>query len=187
MIRNQPFLTAPIALAFLTLAVYAQDAGTRDANTNQGTTESCPLHKHHVAANSHHARVEKHGDQTMGFSHHKTTHHFLLLAVGGAVEVTADDVTDKTSSDAIRAHLSQIAVMFRNGDFSTPMFVHDGIPPGVSSMKLLKDKITYRYEQISSGGRLHIESTDPVALAAIHDFLRFQIEEHQTGDKLIPR
>jgi hypothetical protein len=29
-----------------------------------------------------------------------------------------------------------------------------------------------------------IESDDRVAVAAIHDFLRFQISEHQTGDPL---
>jgi hypothetical protein len=74
--------------------------------------------------------------------------------------------------------------MFGNGDFTAPMFVHDGIPPGVTTMKLLKAKIRYKYEEISSGGRVRIESSDPVALAAIHDFLRFQITDHQTGDTL---
>jgi hypothetical protein len=54
-----------------------------------------------------------------------------------------------------------------------------------STLKLLKAKIHYKYEEISSGGRVRIESSDPVALAAIHDFLRFQISEHQTGDTLV--
>ena len=74
--------------------------------------------------------------------------------------------------------------MFENGDFSTPMFVHDGLPPGVTAMKILKATIRYKYEEISSGGRVRIESSDPVSLAAIHDFLRFQISDHQTGDSL---
>lgn len=52
-------------------------------------------------------------------------------------------------------------------------------------MKLLKAKIRYKYEEISSGGRVLIESGDPAALAAIHDFLRFQISEHQTGDSVV--
>ena len=51
-------------------------------------------------------------------------------------------------------------------------------------MKLLKANIQYRYEEIPAGGKVRIESKDPVALAAIHDFLRFQITEHRTSDGL---
>jgi hypothetical protein len=29
-----------------------------------------------------------------------------------------------------------------------------------------------------------LEASDPIALAAIHDFLRFQINDHRTGDPL---
>ena len=31
---------------------------------------------------------------------------------------------------------------------------------------------------------MRIKSDDPVALAAIHDFIRFQITDHETGDSL---
>lgn len=75
-------------------------------------------------------------------------------------------------------------MMFGNGDFSTPMFVHDSVPPDVTKMKLMKSAIRYTYEEIPSGGRVKIKADDPVAIAAIHDFLRFQITEHQTGDSL---
>src|SRR5207248_1410310 len=135
-------------------------------------------------AASHAAVVEQHGDQAMGFPHDSTTHHFRLSADGGAIEVTTKDASDKTNTGAIRSHLSQIALMFGDGDFSVPMFVHEEIPPGVTTMKLLKAKIHYRYEELSSGGRVRIQSTDPVSLAAVHDFLRFQISEHHTGDNL---
>jgi hypothetical protein len=121
----------------------------------------------------------------MGFLHDKTTHHFRMLEDGGSIEVTANDASDKVSTEAIRSHLSHVAIMFGDGDFSMPMFVHDGVPPGVTTMKLLRAKIQYKYEEMSSGGRVRIESNEPVALAAIHDFLRFQISEHQTGDPLV--
>jgi hypothetical protein len=145
------------------------------------------MHKQHSAQDSHHATVEKQGDQAMGFSHDATTHHFRLAQNGGTIEVAADaanELQNKTSKAAIRSHLAHIAVMFENGDFSTPMFVHDGVPPGVTTMKILKGTIRYPYEETPSGGRVRIESSDPVALAAIHDFLRFQITEHQTGDSV---
>jgi hypothetical protein len=160
-------------------SLYAQDAGKNDQ------MQDCPMHKQHADESSHHAMVEKHGDQAMGFPHDKTTHHFRMAPDGGAIEVTTNDLDDKTSTEAIRLHLSHIAVMFRNGDFSTPAFVHDGVPPGVTTMEILKDKIQYQYEEIASGGRVRIGSSDPIAVAAIHDFLRFQITDHQTGDSLI--
>jgi len=163
----------------LAMAAYAQDATKEDA------MRDCPMHKQHLTADSHRAVVEKHGDQAMGFSHDKTTHHFRMTPDGGSIEATANDASDKASTEAIRSHLSHVAIMFGDGDFSMPMFIHDGVPPGVTTMKLLKAKIHYKYEEISSGGRVRIESSDPVALAAIHDFLRFQISEHQTGDTLV--
>jgi TusA-related sulfurtransferase len=49
-------------------------------------------------------------------------------------------------------------------------------------MQKLKSEISYRYEEIERGGRLRITSKDPSAIAAIHDFLKFQIEDHKTGD-----
>jgi hypothetical protein len=58
------------------------------------------------------------------------------------------------------------------------------VPPGVPAMKRLKDAITYEYVSTEKGARVVISTTNPDALSAIHDFLRFQIHEHQTGDKL---
>ena len=75
-------------------------------------------------------------------------------------------------------------MMFGNGDFSIPMFVHDGVPPGVTTMRLMKSAIHYTYEEMPSGGRIQIKSDDPIAVAAIHDFFRFQITDHETGDTL---
>jgi hypothetical protein len=158
---------------------------TSQAPAQSADSAPCPMHAQR-AADSHHATVELHGDEAMGFAHDKTTHHFRLAGSGGAIEVTANDSADKASIEAIRSHLTHIAAMFADGDFSTPMFVHDSIPPGVTTMKLLKDKIHFTYEVIDSGARVRIQSADPVALAAIHDFLRYQITDHQTGDPLTP-
>jgi hypothetical protein len=156
--------------------------------TGTATEPPCPMHSTeppaHNGSDAHHAMVQKHGDEGMGFSHETTTHHFRLADSGGAIEVTANDAADKASIEAIRSHLAHIALMFADGDFSTPMFVHDAIPPGVTTMKLLKEKIRYTYEPADNGGRVRIDATDPVALAGIHDFLRFQITDHQTGDPL---
>ena len=120
----------------------------------------------------------------MGFSHEKTTHHFHLLIDGGAIEIQSNDPADAASQEAIRQHLAMIAVKFSEGDFAIPMFIHDTSPPGVETMKRLKDKITYQAENTEHGAQLRITTHDTPALAAIHCFLRFQIQEHQTGDSL---
>jgi hypothetical protein len=145
--------------------------------------KECPIHAQH-SAQSHHAVVESHGDHAMGFPHDRTTHHFRMAADGGAIEVNANDSGDKSNTTAIRSHLSHVATMFGDGDFSMPMFIHDSLPPGVTTMKLMKSDIRYTYEETPTGGRVRINSDKPVAVAAIHDFLRFQINEHQKGDSL---
>jgi hypothetical protein len=163
-------------LLLLALPVLAQD-------TKQGDMKDCPMHAEH-SAQSHQAIVQSHGDQAMGFPHDKTTHHFRMTADGGAIEVTVNDPNDRTNTTAVHSHLMHIALMFSGGDFSTPIFIHDGVPPGVTTMKLMKSAIRYTYEEMPSGGRVRIKSDDAIAAAAIHDFLRFQIMEHQTGDSL---
>ena len=146
--------------------------------------QPCPMHATHASPHDHQQIVENHGDQAMGFPHDKTTHHFLLSETGGSINVTANDPNDSANIQAIRMHLEHIAAAFAGGDYSTPMFVHDEVPPGVTSMKILKGQIHFRYESLDAGARVAIASDNPLALAAIHDFLRFQITDHGTGDPL---
>jgi hypothetical protein len=130
--------------------------------------------------------VNARGDQAMGFSHEKTTHHFHLLADGGAIEIQSNEPTDDATCEAIRQHLAMIAVRFAQGDFAIPMFIHATVPPGVETMKRLKSKITYQAQNTAHGAQLRITTHDAQALAAIHSFLRFQIQDHQMGDSLKP-
>jgi hypothetical protein len=62
------------------------------------------------------------------------------------------------------------------------MLVHDRVPPGAGVLAKLKDQVSYRYEQIDGGGRVRIRTKNAEALQAVHEFLRFQIEDHRTGD-----
>jgi hypothetical protein len=145
--------------------------------------ESCPMQKKHMMAAQHQADIEKYGDEAMGFPHDATTHHFRLLSDGGAIEVTVNNPKDIHNVQAIRSHLTHIVTMFSNGDFSTPMFVHNQIPPGVTEMKEKRAEIVYSFEDLPDGGRVRISTKNHDALNAIHDFLAFQIADHHTGDK----
>jgi hypothetical protein len=131
----------------------------------------------------HHDSVNQHGDHAMGFSHEKTTHHFRLYADGGAIEVTANDPKDIESRDAIRMHLTHIAGMFAEGNFEAPMLIHGQVPPGVPVLQKLKSEVRYRFENMDRGGRVRIVTKNADALEAVHEFLRFQISDHQTGDR----
>ena len=144
--------------------------------------KSCPMHD----KPQHQADVEKHGDMAMGFPHDKTTHHFRLLPDGGAIEVTVNDAKDRDDLQTVRMHLKHIAAMFSNGDFSIPMFVHSEVPPGTTEMKDRRADIAYTFEEMPTGGRVRIVTVNHDALNAVHDFLNFQITDHQTGDATQP-
>ena len=131
---------------------------------------------------NHDAMVHKNGDMVMGFSQDKATHHFRLYANGGAIEVTANDAKDTETRDTIRTHLGHIAEMFADGNFKAPMLIHGQVPPGVPTLQRLKAQVTYRYEDIPRGGRVVISTSNNEALDASHEFLRFQITDHKTGD-----
>ena len=133
---------------------------------------------------THQAGVHERGNKAMGFSQHAATHHFRLTPDGGAIEVEANDPKDTATRDKIRMHLEHISQMFADGNFDAPMFIHDQTPPGVPVMKRLKAEIKYEFEQTERGARVRIKTSNQEALAAIHDFLRFQIKEHETGDPL---
>jgi hypothetical protein len=129
-----------------------------------------------------HVEMMKRGEMGMGFSQEKTTHHFLLLTDGGAIQVSPNDPKDDATRDHIRMHLSHVAEMFLAGDFDIPMFIHNTKLPGVPTMKQLHNEIHYRYQETETGGKIVIRTANPKALKAVHEFLRFQISEHRTGD-----
>ena len=136
-----------------------------------------------AARQDHHASTAQRGAMVMGFDQTRTRHHFLLFTDGGAIEVTANDPADTKNRDAIRSHLPHIAVMFGEGNFDAPMLVHDSTNvPGTKVMAERKAAIRFQYVETARGGRVNIITSDPAALAAVHQFLKFQIAEHKTGD-----
>lgn len=167
--RNKLSVMAALAVAFIIAASAGADARREGQHAGHG-------HGAHADG------VNKRGDRVMGFDHKKTKHRFLLHPDGGAIEVTANDANDKESRDQIRKHLRHLARMFAEGDFKAPMLIHDRVPPGTPVMQKLKAEIKYEYEETERGARIGIRTGDAEALAAVHEFLRFQITDHETGD-----
>ena len=147
----------------------------------------CPHHaKPASPAEAHAHGVDTRGDAAMGFSHQATTHHFRLHKDGGVIEVTANDPGDAASITRIRTHLRHIAKAFAAGDFTLPGIIHDRVPPGVEILKAQRDRVRYTFEDKTQGGAVRIRTEDPAVLHAVHEFLRFQIEDHRTGDPTVP-
>jgi hypothetical protein len=128
------------------------------------------------------AAVDDRGDHAMGFSHGQTAHHFALTANGGRITAAVRRPEDDASRAAIVRHFHHIASAFKQGDFEMPMFIHDRTPPGVPAMKRLAREIEYRVEETSAGATVVVTTSNREALEAIHSFLRYQIEDHRTGD-----
>lgn len=128
--------------------------------------------------------MNKRGDKHMGFDHLKTTHHFLLASDGGSIQIEANDVKDTASRDQIRGHMRHIRMMFSEGNFEVPMLIHEKTPPGSEVMQKLKAEISYQFKETERGAVIQMSSSNAEAIQAIHDFLRFQIKEHMTGDPL---
>jgi hypothetical protein len=135
-----------------------------------------------MRAQHHHTTLNERGNRAMGFDQDQTTHHFLLRPDGGIISVEVKDSADDANRAAIRAHLQQIAIDFAEGRFDAPRDTHGEAPPGVSVMRSLRRSIRYTMDQTPGGARVRIASQDGRAIAAIHEFLRYQIREHHTGD-----
>jgi hypothetical protein len=155
-------------------------------NAQQPSTDKHDHHKHHSGKSDpqHHSEVNRRGDEAMGFSHRKTTHHFILKSGGGVIDVGANSASDNESRDQIRSHLKEIEKLFSEGDVTKPMHTHGKLPPGADVMIKLKAEIIYKYEETERGGRVLISTGNAEALRSVHEFLRFQIEDHKTGDPL---
>lgn len=131
---------------------------------------------------THHREMLTRGAETMGFDQERTVHHFLLYEDGGAIDVAVKEASDHANLHAIRQHLQQIAGLFAAGDFGKPALTHARQVPGTADMTRLREDIAYQYEETPLGGRVRIMTRDADALGAVHAFLRFQIEDHRTGD-----
>lgn len=120
----------------------------------------------------------------MSFDQSAAVHHFLIERSGGTIAISVKQATDEETRSAIRGHLKMIADDFKRGDFSSPFATHGEVPPGVKDMQRFRKDLRYTYEETPDGGRLAIRSGNPRAIAAVHQFLAYQIRAHKTGDPI---
>jgi hypothetical protein len=140
---------------------------------------SCPMRS---KAAEHRAAVDHRHDAATGVSHADSVHHFLLTPDGGTIRLEATPDAPAEDREQIRIHLRHVARAFAAGNFDLPMLIHAQVPSGVAVMKKRKARIQYAFSETDRGGEVRITTRDTAARAAVHDFLRFQIDDHGTGD-----
>ena len=128
------------------------------------------------------AALQARGGAAMGVDQYTSAHVFESLPDGGRI-VLQRDVEDPAGVATIRAHMTDIAARFAGGDFRLPGFVHAQTVPGTAIMAERRALIEYRADTIPRGGEVRIRTTDSSAVAAVHEFLAFQRQDHRVGDQ----
>ena len=126
------------------------------------------------------AALQRRGESAMGVNQYTSSHVFEALPDGGRI-VLQRQTDDSAGTATIRAHMSTIAEQFRRGDFAIPGFVHAQGVPGTDVMASDRARISYTVDTLPRGGEVRITTTDPTALAAVHEFLEFQRREHHAA------
>ena len=164
-------MTQPKSSVVSILIVAVLACAERPATNTQGPT----LTRDNDSAFS---QVQARGKVAMGVDQYTSKHQFESLPDGGRIMLTRDPA-DTVGGARIRAHMHQIADSFRQGNFDLPGFVHDREVPGTAVMRARRAHIRYTPDSALGGGQLRISSRDPVAVAAVHEFLAFQRGDHR--------
>ena len=128
------------------------------------------------------AALQTRGAHVMGVNQYTSAHVFEDLPDGGRVVLERADAADTADIATIRAHMRDIAAAFRAGDFTKPFEVHAQTVPGTAVMTARRAAIGYEARDLPRGGDVRIRTGDPRAVAAIHEFLKFQREEHHASN-----
>jgi hypothetical protein len=132
------------------------------------------------AGDSAFAGVQRRGELVMGVNQYTSRHVFEPLADGGRIELERS-MDDSAGAARIRSHMEVIARRFTAGDFRLPGVVHAREVPGTSVMAERRGSIRYIVESLPRGAALRVQTDDPVAVQAIHDFLAFQRQDHHAS------
>ena len=127
------------------------------------------------------AQLQQRGKTVMGVDQYTSEHVFEPLPNGGRIVLQRKEA-DSAGEAVIREHMRNIARAFAAGDFRLPGAVHAMKDvPGTEQMRALRDDITYTPQNLPRGGEVIIATSNPAAIAAIHDFLAFQRTDHRAA------
>jgi hypothetical protein len=122
-----------------------------------------------------------------GFDSERVVRHFYLLKNGGAIEVAAKDPNDETTVKAVQAYLKKESDLLAKGNFENVNAIYGKLPDGTPQLKKMRDTVTFAAVPEENGGVLRLLTVNPQAKSAIHDYLRYQIDQFKTGDPTAPQ
>ncbi len=123
--------------------------------------------------------------KALGVDANKIVQHYYLVKNGGVIEFAAKDSSDNAAISAVQKYFETQKDLFEKGRNDADADVHGKIPDGMLILKKLRNEITFFAVKNEDGGALRMFSTNDQARQAIQDFLKFQINEHKTGDPLV--
>jgi hypothetical protein len=127
------------------------------------------------------AALQQRGGEAMGVDQYASAHVFEALPDGGRIVLQMKE-EDATGESVIRDHMRDIARAFTRGDFAIPGRVHaTANVPGTGAMSRLRREISYEPRDLERGGEVRITTRNPDGVAAIHEFLAFQRQDHRAG------
>jgi len=142
------------------------------------------LHQWFAAWNGHtpsipsQTQVDQRSKKIMPFDLTKTMHGFQNLPDGGREVVVANDARDAAQIALVRSHLQKEATLFSHGNFSDPAYIHGADMPGLPELRVGWRRVTVSYATQGSGANITYRTTDPVMVAAIHQWFAAQTMEH---------
>lgn len=121
--------------------------------------------------------VAQAGSQVMPFDLERTTHSFQDRAWGGEQIVVSDD-GDAQQVALIRAHLSDEAARFSQGDFGSPEAIHGHDMPGLAVLRDRHAAIDVAYSEVPNGASITYRSQDGAVVSAIQEWFEAQRTDH---------
>lgn len=124
------------------------------------------------------AEVADRGKAVMGFDQEGSTHRFTKNPLGGFEQVVADDPSDTTTIEEIRAHVSAVAKAFSVGDFSSPIAIHGEAMPGLATLQTAGTRLKVTYRDVPNGSEVTYQSDDRAVIEAIAVWFDAQVHDH---------
>jgi hypothetical protein len=169
-------------LPVLLVAACTSAARDRDsAAPEPGDTAAAVAAAHAATSDSAFRALQSRGAGVMGVDQYTSAHVFETLPDGGRIVLERPDSADTAGVRTIREHMRAIAAAFTHGDFTAPGLVHAQRVPGTRVMASRAERITYTEVDRPRGAEVRITTTDPAALAAVHEFLAFQRADHRAA------
>jgi hypothetical protein len=175
-------LPGALLLVAIALAGCGRSTPSRgDSAAATGDTAAAVAAAHARTSDSAFRSLQSRGAGVMGVDQYTSAHVFESLPDGGRIVLERPDGGDTTGVRTIREHMGTIAAAFRGGDFQAPGLVHAQEVPGTRVLAARAEHLSYTATDRPRGAEVRITTSDPAALAAVHEFLAFQRADHRAA------